>query len=74
MKPGDSVLLVTDGFFEWANPQDELFGPKRLEQAIRTSKVKHPTEIISDLYQAVIEFSGGTKQQDDLTAVIIKRK
>jgi hypothetical protein len=29
--------------------------------------------LISDLYQAVIAFSGGTKQQDDLTAVIIKR-
>jgi serine phosphatase RsbU (regulator of sigma subunit) len=31
-------------------------------------------EIISTIYQAVVEFSGGTKQQDDLTAVIIKRK
>ena len=71
---GDLLVLATDGFFEWANPQNELFGPMRLEQAIRTSRAKHPSEIISDLYQAVIEFSGGTKQQDDLTAVIIKRK
>jgi len=74
LSPGDLLVLTTDGFFEWANPQDELFGPKRLEHVIRTSKVKHPSEIISDLYHAVIEFSGGTKQQDDLTAVIIKRK
>ena len=74
LSPGDLLVLTTDGFFEWANPQDELFGPKRLEQVIRASRVKHPNEIISDLYQAVIEFSGGTKQQDDLTAVIIKRK
>jgi serine phosphatase RsbU (regulator of sigma subunit) len=74
LSPGDLLVLATDGFFEWANPQDELFGPKRLEQVIRTSRVKHPSEIISDLYQAVIRFSGGTKQQDDLTAVIIKRK
>ena len=74
LSPGDLLVLTTDGFFEWANPQDELFGPKRLEHVIRTSKVKHPSEIISDLYHAVIEFSGGTKQQDDLTTVIIKRK
>jgi Serine phosphatase RsbU, regulator of sigma subunit len=72
--PGDLLVLATDGFFEWANPQNELFGSKRLEQAIRTSREKHPSEIISDLYQAVIKFSAGTKQQDDLTAVIIKRK
>jgi serine phosphatase RsbU (regulator of sigma subunit) len=74
LDPGDLLVLATDGFFEWANPQDELFGTKRLEEAIRTSRAKDPSEIISDLYEAVIKFSAGTKQQDDLTAVIIKRK
>jgi len=70
---GDLLVLATDGFFEWANLQGELFGAKRLEEVIRTSKEKQPSEIISALYQATIAFSGGTKQQDDLTAVIIKR-
>jgi serine phosphatase RsbU (regulator of sigma subunit) len=70
---GDMLVLATDGFFEWANSQGELFGPKRLEEAIRTSKEKQPREIISALYQATIAFSNGTKQQDDLTVVIIKR-
>jgi len=70
---GDLLVLATDGFFEWANAQGELFGPKRLEEVIRTSKEKQPREIISDLYQATIAFSDGTKQQDDLTALIIKR-
>jgi len=35
---GDLLVLVTDGFFEWANSQGELFGPKRLEEVIRISK------------------------------------
>jgi serine phosphatase RsbU (regulator of sigma subunit) len=70
---GDLLVLATDGFFEWANSQGELFGPKRLEEVIRASKEMQPKEIISALYQATIAFSGGTKQQDDLTAVIIKR-
>src|SRR6266446_10229961 len=70
---GDLLVLVTDGFFEWANSQRELFGPKRLAEVVRTSKEKQPKEIISALYQTTIAFSGGTKQQDDLTAVIIKR-
>ena len=70
---GDLLVLATDGFFEWANSQGELFGPKRLQEVIRASKERQPREIISDLYQATIAFSGGTKQQDDLTAVIIKR-
>jgi serine phosphatase RsbU (regulator of sigma subunit) len=70
---GDLLVLATDGFFEWANSKEELFGPKRLEEVIRTSKEQHPREIISALYQATIAFSDGTKQQDDLTVVIIKR-
>jgi serine phosphatase RsbU (regulator of sigma subunit) len=32
-----------------------------------------PKEIISTICAAVLEFSGGTKQQKDLTAVIAKR-
>jgi serine phosphatase RsbU (regulator of sigma subunit) len=65
--------LATDGFFEWANGQKEQFGAERLEGAIRASRHLSPKEIISTVYRAVVDFSGGTKQQDDLTAVIIKR-
>lgn len=74
LNPGDIVVLATDGFFEWANAQGDQFGTKRLEEMIRASREKPAREIISDLYRAVAEFSGGTKQQDDLTAVVIKRK
>jgi serine phosphatase RsbU (regulator of sigma subunit) len=32
LNKGDLLVLATDGFFEWANSQGELFGPKRLEE------------------------------------------
>jgi serine phosphatase RsbU (regulator of sigma subunit) len=70
---GDMIVLATDGFFEWANAQDEQFGTTRMEEYIRASKDKPPSEIIATLYHSVVEFSGGTTQQDDLTAIIIKR-
>ncbi|MEM6856047.1 MAG: SpoIIE family protein phosphatase, partial [Planctomycetota bacterium] len=34
LDPGDVFLLVTDGFFEWANPQGEQFGTQRLENSL----------------------------------------
>jgi serine phosphatase RsbU (regulator of sigma subunit) len=74
LSPGDLVVLATDGFFEWANAGKEFFGVNRLTQTIRANREKHPAEIIKTLYQAVIEFSGGTPQKDDLTAVVIKRR
>jgi serine phosphatase RsbU (regulator of sigma subunit) len=74
LNSGDMLVLTTDGFFEWANAQEEQFGLERMEVTIRASREKPPAEVISALYEAVIEFSGGTSQDDDLTAVVIKRK
>ncbi len=74
LNPGDMLVLATDGFYEWANARGEQFGAERLEKTIRASREKPAMEIISTLYQAVIEFSGGTTQADDLTAVVIKRR
>jgi len=73
LNKGDLLVLATDGFLEWTNEEGEQFGVKRVEETIRKSKEKHPNELISTLYAAVLAFSGGTKQQDDLTAVVIKR-
>ncbi|MFY9732817.1 MAG: PP2C family protein-serine/threonine phosphatase [Candidatus Acidiferrales bacterium] len=73
LQHGDMLVLATDGFFEWANAQGEQFGSARMQEMIRESREKPPSEIISNLYRAVLEFSGGTEQKDDLTAIIIKR-
>ena len=73
LEHGDMIVLATDGFFEWTNPQGEQFGADRMEEKIRASKDSPPSEIIASLYRAVIEFSGGTTQADDLTAIVIKR-
>lgn len=71
---GDILALVTDGFYEWTNPEGEEFGLRRLEGVLRDSYKLSATEIIEKLKSAVITFCRGTKQQDDLTAVIIKRR
>jgi serine phosphatase RsbU (regulator of sigma subunit) len=70
---GDMLVLATDGFFEWENPQGEQFGVARLEATIRASRERPASKIIAALYSAVIAFSKGTPQKDDLTAIIIKR-
>jgi serine phosphatase RsbU (regulator of sigma subunit) len=74
MGSGDMLVLMTDGFFEWANAQDEQFGLARLKAALRSSRELPAAEVISSLYTTVRAFTGGTKQQDDLTAVVLKRK
>ena len=74
MEHGDLLVLVTDGFYEWANRNGEEFGLKRLEVVIRESRDYSATEIIARLRAAVAKFCQGAEQQDDLTAVVLKRK
>ena len=74
MDHGDLLVLVTDGFYEWTNPSGEEFGLARLEAVIRDSRDYSAKEIIARLRTAVAKFCQGTEQQDDLTAVVLKRK
>jgi len=73
MKSGDMVLLATDGFFEWENRTGEQFGTERLAAVLQQFSDREPEVVIAELYDAVLKFAQGTPQQDDLTAVLIKR-
>ena len=74
LAPGDLLLLVTDGFFEWSNAQGEQYGAARIESEIRAGRDLPAAELIARLYQSVLEFAAGTEQADDLTAVVVKRR
>ena len=74
LKAGDMIVLVTDGFYEWQNRESEEFGLERLRDTIRASRDCSADEVITRLYTAVKNFSGGTEQNDDLTVVVIRRK
>ena len=74
LRAGDMIVLVTDGFYEWQNPESEEFGLERLKCTIHAARDCSPEEMIARLYTAVKDFSKGTAQNDDLTAVVLKRK
>jgi len=73
LAPGDMLVLITDGFFEWTNAAGEDFGFDRLHTAIRAAKDFSAADVISGLHAAVASFARGTAQLDDLTAVVLKR-
>jgi len=74
LKAGDMIVLVTDGFYEWENPQGHEFGLERLKETICEARDCSAEEVISRLYKSVKDFSKGTEQRDDLTIVVLKRK
>lgn len=70
---GDFLLLLTDGFHEWANPQGELFGTERLHDTIRELARLPGQQLIAELYRRVRQFAHPAAQGDDVTAVFVKR-
>lgn len=74
LDPGDAMLLLTDGFVEWARANDrEMFGVERLCTALRDHASGSAKQILAGVDGAVQAFAGGSPQLDDTTAVVIKR-
>ena len=51
LEPGDSVLLVTDGLFEWTNAAGEAYGLDRLRASIQKFARSSADEMIQGLVQ-----------------------
>ena len=73
MDTGDVLLLVTDGFFEWANVSGEQFGTARIFDIVRDNPSATSRELIDLIREGLGRFAQGTPQADDLTAIVIRR-
>jgi len=73
LAPGDWFILLTDGFYEYADPQGELFGAERVAQIVREHRRSDAETMIDALVQAVRAFGDGEPQHDDLTAIALRR-
>ena len=72
-EPGDFAAITTDGFFEAANADGEMFGMARLRQLLRDNRDRSSAEMIDVICKAVEEYTVGMKQADDLTVIIAKK-
>ena len=71
---GDVFFLASDGFYEWANPDEEEFGTGRVFDVIEQNPGASAKETIDLVKAAVKKFARGTPQDDDLTAVVVVRR
>jgi len=73
LAPGDLLVLLSDGVFEYFDPDDVAFGEDRVEAVLREYH-RESTAVLSDrLLGAVRAFARGAPQQDDVTMVLVKR-
>lgn len=71
LRPGDQLLIVTDGITEAADPSLALFGEQRIADSFaqRTSCGKN---FLNRLLDQVRAFESGTPQSDDIAALVLR--
>ena len=74
MEPGDILVLLSDGIYEYRDAHDEEFGEKRVEEMVRAHHDKSAAELAAALLASVQAFAGNAMQEDDMTVVLVKRK
>jgi sigma-B regulation protein RsbU (phosphoserine phosphatase) len=71
-KPGDSLVLYTDGIIEATNNIEEEYGESRLVQAITNNHVTNMNDLCHSILSDVVRFSDSVPQQDDMTLVVFR--
>ncbi|MGC1613727.1 MAG: PP2C family protein-serine/threonine phosphatase [Candidatus Acidiferrum sp.] len=74
LKPGDALILYTDGVIEAFNDKGEEFGNGRWLQAIRALPDWGAQESLQFLMKPVDEFVRFTRQSDDITCLVFRCK
>jgi sigma-B regulation protein RsbU (phosphoserine phosphatase) len=71
-RPGDIMVLYTDGITEAKNAKGEEFGYERLAEMLLEVKILPPKQIQEHLIRRLYEFSGTRNINDDYTTMIVR--
>ncbi|MBK7105129.1 MAG: SpoIIE family protein phosphatase [Ignavibacteriae bacterium] len=72
IKPGESLILYTDGITETFNENNEEFEEEQLIQTLKNKNELNAKEIVNSIISEVQNFSNGNEQSDDITCLVLK--
>ena len=72
LRPGQTLVLVTDGIEEYTTAEGEQFGSERLIELLQSESSLSPQAALEKLFLEVRKFSGDLPQRDDMTAILVK--
>jgi sigma-B regulation protein RsbU (phosphoserine phosphatase) len=73
LEPGDMLALISDGIYEYTDPDGEEFGEDRVADVIRANCDLTMAELSARLTKAAAEFGRDAPQTDDITLVMVRR-
>ena len=73
MAPGDLLVLLSDGIYEFENRQGAQFGEERVGRLLEYHHRLPAAELARQILNATFEHGQGTSQEDDITLVLVRR-
>jgi phosphoserine phosphatase RsbU/P len=73
LEPGDILVAYTDGMVEPENVYGEMFGEERFKEILLRHEREDSSEIIARAMEAVVQWTGSSELQDDMTMLIARR-
>ena len=72
LRPGDTLVMYTDGVVESMNAKDEEFSVRNLIREVEENKNKDASEIVRQVLSALKDFMGEKPLTDEFTLAIVK--
>jgi sigma-B regulation protein RsbU (phosphoserine phosphatase) len=72
IRPGDTLILYSDGITEAMNPEGEDFGVDRLKAIVAANGALSARSLADLIFQQVEQFSRRSRPRDDQTVVVIR--
>ena len=73
VKPGEIVVVYSDGVIEAQSPAGAFFGSERLAETLRRGPAE-PRELVEHVLAEIQSFTAGTQPYDDVTLMAIGRR
>ena len=74
LMPGDTLLLMTDGFPEQMNQSEEMYDYPRVKEKFKELAECPPESIIESLVKTADGWMGEREQADDISFIVLKVK
>ena len=74
MPKGSLLMMYTDGMTDCRNPKGEPFGLERIKKTMSGLQAFSAQSGCDQLFEALMEYQGGSKQDDDVTLVAVHAK
>jgi sigma-B regulation protein RsbU (phosphoserine phosphatase) len=73
LRPGERLVLFTDGVTEAANESDEQWGEERLLELLRSAPQDPCAGVMARIVEEVRRFEGARGASDDVTLIVARR-